>query len=72
MTGHGGYSPLMAGLALVPLLGGWACGSTFGVRVFLRGGLRASAGGGFALCLSGVCLLALFAPGRAVTEADAS
>ncbi|HEY0095967.1 MAG TPA: MFS transporter, partial [Archangium sp.] len=46
-------------LALVPLLGGWACGSTFGVRVFLRGGLRASAGGGFALCLGGACLLAL-------------
>ncbi|HEX5752536.1 MAG TPA: MFS transporter [Archangium sp.] len=59
MTGLGGHSPLLAGLALVPLLGGWACGSTFGVRVFLRGGLRASAGGGFALCLTGACLLAL-------------
>ncbi|WP_375769344.1 MFS transporter [Archangium gephyra] len=59
MTEHSGHSPLMAGLALVPLLGGWACGSTFGVRVFLRGGLRASAGGGFALCLGGACLLAL-------------
>ncbi|AKI98879.1 MFS transporter [Archangium gephyra] len=59
MTGREGHTPLMAGLALVPLLGGWACGSTFGVRVFLRGGLRASAGGGFALCLGGACLLAL-------------
>ncbi|OJT25776.1 MFS transporter [Archangium sp. Cb G35] len=59
MTGREGHTPLLAGLALVPLLGGWACGSTFGVRVFLRGGLRASAGGGFALCLGGACLLAL-------------
>lgn len=59
MTGRGGQSPLMAGFALVPLLGGWAFGSTFGVRVFMRGGLRASAGGGFAICLGGACLLAL-------------
>jgi hypothetical protein len=54
-----GESPLMAGLALVPLLGGWACGSTFGVRVFIRGGLRASAGGGFVLAFLGTTLLAL-------------
>ncbi|MFY0562378.1 MFS transporter [Archangium lansingense] len=59
MTEHGDHSPLMSGLALVPLLGGWAFGSTFGVRVFLRGGLRASAGGGFAISLLGACLLAL-------------
>ncbi len=59
MTERGGYSPLMAGLALVPLLAGWAFGSTFGVRVFLRGGLRASAGGGFAIALLGASLFAL-------------
>lgn len=59
MTERGGYTPLMAGLALVPLLAGWACGSTFGVRVFVRGGLRASAGGGFAIALLGASLFAL-------------
>ena len=59
MTERGGHSPLMAGLALVPLLGGWACGSTFGVRVFVRGGLRASAGGGFALAFLGTVLFTL-------------
>ncbi|PTL77090.1 MFS transporter [Vitiosangium sp. GDMCC 1.1324] len=59
MTERGGYSPLMAGLALVPLLTGWACGSTFGVRVFMRGGLRASAGGGFAIALLGASLFTL-------------
>jgi hypothetical protein len=59
MSEHGGFSPLMAGLALVPMLGGWACGSTFGVRVFMWGGLRASAGGGFALALLGSSLFAL-------------
>ncbi|QRN97439.1 MFS transporter [Archangium violaceum] len=59
MTERGGYSPLMAGVALVPLLAGWAFGSTFGVRVFMRGGLRASAGGGFVIALLGASLLAL-------------
>ncbi|MBM7112471.1 MFS transporter [Archangium primigenium] len=59
MTERGGHSPLMAGLALVPLLGGWACGSTFGVRVFARGGLRASAGGGFSLAFLGTVLFTL-------------
>ncbi len=58
MTGHGDHSPLMAGLALVPLLAGWAFGSTFGVRVFMRGGLRASVGGGFTIALLGASLLA--------------
>ncbi len=59
MTERGGHTPLMAGLALVPLLAGWACGSTFGVKVLLRGGLRASAGGGFAIALLGTTLFAL-------------
>lgn len=59
MTEHGGYSPLVAGLALVPVLAGWACGSTFGVRIFMHGGLRASAGGGFVLALAGSSLFAL-------------
>ena len=59
MTERGGHTPLLAGLALVPLLAGWACGSTFGVKVLLRGGLRASAGGGFTLALLGSGLFAL-------------
>lgn len=59
MTEHGGHGPLMAGLSLVPLLAGWALGSTFGVRVLMRWGLRASAGGGFTLALLGSSLFAL-------------
>jgi hypothetical protein len=53
-----GYNPLLAGIALVPLLAGWAFGSTFGVRIFMHGGLRTSAGGGFAIALIGASLLA--------------
>jgi hypothetical protein len=59
MTERAGHGPLLAGSALVPLLAGWACGSIFGVRVFARGGLRASAGGGFALAFLGATLFAL-------------
>ncbi|XXF79616.1 MFS transporter [Myxococcaceae bacterium GXIMD 01537] len=59
LTEQGGHSPLAAGLALAPLLMGWSIGSTMGVRVFMRGGLRASAGGGFALAALGAGLLAL-------------
>src|ERR1041384_3667667 len=48
MTSHG-YSALMAGFALVPMLAGWAIGSVFGVKVMIHGGMRWSVGGGFAL-----------------------
>jgi MFS family permease len=47
-----------AGLALIPLLVGWALGSSFGVRVLVRHGLRASVGGGFLIALLGAALLA--------------
>ncbi len=58
MTSHG-YSALWAGLALVPMLAGWAIGSSFGVEVLIRGGMRASVGGGFAVSAVGLLLLAL-------------
>ncbi|NOK15289.1 MFS transporter, partial [Corallococcus exercitus] len=41
MTEQGGHSPIGAGLALVPMLLGWSVGSTFGVKVLVRGGMRA-------------------------------
>jgi hypothetical protein len=58
MTSHG-YSALLAGLALVPMLAGWAVGSALGVEVLIRGGMRASVGGGFALSAVGALFLAL-------------
>jgi MFS family permease len=54
-----GYSALLAGVALVPMLAGWTLGSVFGVKVMIRGGMRASVGGGFALAAVGALLLAL-------------
>lgn len=58
MTSHG-YSAILAGLALVPMLAGWAIGSVFGVKVLMQGGMRASVGGGFALSAVGAILLTL-------------
>jgi MFS family permease len=52
-----GYSALLAGCALVPMLAGWAIGSVFGVRILMQGGMRASVGGGFALSAVGAILL---------------
>jgi MFS family permease len=49
---------LLAGAALVPLLAGWALGSSFGVHVLLRWGMRASVGGGFAIASLGAAALA--------------
>jgi len=43
----------------VPLLLGWAVGSSFGVKLLLRGGLRASAGVGFALAGVGAAVFGL-------------
>ena len=57
MTSHG-YGALTAGFALVPMLACWAVGSSFGVIVLIRGGMRASVGGGFALAGLGAALLA--------------
>jgi hypothetical protein len=59
MTSHAGQSALGAGVALVPLLTGWALGSSFGVKLLLRGGLRASAGLGFLIAGAGAALFAL-------------
>ncbi|WP_439329427.1 MFS transporter, partial [Corallococcus sicarius] len=53
MTEQGGHSPIGAGLALVPMLLGWSVGSTVGVKVLVRGGMRASVGLGFALAATG-------------------
>jgi MFS family permease len=59
MIAHGGHSALGAGVALVPLLLGWALGSSFGVKLLLRGGLRASAGLGFLVAGVGAALFGL-------------
>jgi MFS family permease len=42
---------LKAGSALVPLLVGWAFGSSFGVRVLIARGMRATVAGAFAIVL---------------------
>jgi MFS family permease len=44
MSAHGTRSALDSGLALMPLLVGWAFGSSFGVKVLVRRGMRASVG----------------------------
>lgn len=59
LIAHGQRTALTAGAALVPLLVGWAVGSALGVRLLLKGGLRASAAGGFAVASVGAALLAL-------------
>jgi MFS family permease len=58
MSAHGTRSPLAAGLALMPLLVGWAFGSAFGVKVLVRHGMRASVGGGFAIAFAGAAGMA--------------
>ncbi len=53
MSAHGTRTALASGLALMPLLVGWAFGSAFGVKVLVRHGMRASVGGGFAIAFAG-------------------
>jgi MFS family permease len=53
-----GHDALAAGLALMPMLVGWALGSSFGVKVLVRHGMRTSVGGGFTLAFAGAALLA--------------
>jgi MFS family permease len=53
MSAHGTRNALAAGLALMPLLVGWALGSSFGVKVLVRRGMRTSVGGGFAIAFAG-------------------
>jgi len=70
MTEQGGHTPLAAGLALLPMLLGWSVGSTFGVKLLVRGGMRLSAGVGFAVAAVGAAWLALAAArGWGVTAA---
>lgn len=44
---HADEGSHLAGLSLICVLGGWALGSTFGVRLFMARGMRWSAGGGY-------------------------
>jgi hypothetical protein len=57
MAAHG-HGALIAGFALVPMLVGWAVGSSLGVIVLMRGGMRASVGGGYLLAAVGAAMLA--------------
>jgi MFS family permease len=59
MTTHAQADALDAGAALVPMLVGWALGSSFGVHVLVVRGMRASVGGGFAIATIGAVGLAL-------------
>ncbi len=61
MTTHAHLDAVAAGAALVPLLAGWALGSSFGVRVLVRHGMRASVAGGFFVALAGAAAFALVA-----------
>ncbi|HZI12288.1 MAG TPA: MDR family MFS transporter [Myxococcus sp.] len=61
MTEQGGHTPMGAGVALLPMLLGWSVGSTFGVKLLMRGGMRLSAGVGFAVAAVGAGLLSLTA-----------
>ncbi|APR84839.1 drug resistance transporter, EmrB/QacA family protein [Minicystis rosea] len=51
-------SAVTAGAALVPLLAGWALGSSFGVTVLVRWGMKTSVAGGFAIATLGAVALA--------------
>jgi MFS family permease len=59
MSAHGNHDALEAGLGLTPLLLGWSLGATFGVKVLVRRGMRASVGGAFALSVAGAVILAV-------------
>ena len=57
MTGRG-HGALTAGFALVPMLACWAVGSSAGVVLLLRGGMKLSVGAALAVCAGGAALLA--------------
>ncbi len=63
MIDHARQGAHFAGVPLICLLGGWAVGSTFGVKLLLSRGMRWSAGGGYALAF--VAALALVVAVRA-------
>lgn len=49
MIERAGAGVHLAGVPLICLLGGWAVGSTFGVKILIARGMRWSAGGGYLL-----------------------
>jgi predicted MFS family arabinose efflux permease len=59
MAQRHGRDAVGAGAALIPLLVGWAVGSTFGVHILVRRGMRASVAGGFAVAFAGAAALAV-------------
>lgn len=61
MIEHAGKGATLAGVPLICLLGGWALGSTFGVRLFVARGMRWSAGGGYLLATLAAVALVLAA-----------
>jgi MFS family permease len=54
---HGRGNAVTAGITLVPLLAGWALGSSFSVRLLVTHGMRAIAMGGFGVALAGAMAL---------------
>lgn len=60
-----GAAPMVAGAALVALLLGWSAGSTVGVPVYVRRGMRASVGGGLLVAAAGFALAAALLTARA-------
>jgi predicted MFS family arabinose efflux permease len=63
VAGRSSGDALEAGAALVPLLVGWAFGSSFGVRVLVARGMRTSVVGGFVIAAMGAVALAACASG---------
>jgi predicted MFS family arabinose efflux permease len=61
VAGQGRGDALAAGAALVPLLVGWAFGSSFGVRVLIARGMRATVAGSFLIALVGALVLVMAA-----------
>jgi MFS family permease len=61
MTTHAHLGAVASGAALVPLLVGWSFGSTFGVKILVRRGMKTSVAGGFAVALAGAVALAVVA-----------
>jgi MFS family permease len=59
MIEHAREGAHLAGVPLICLLGGWAVGSTFGVRIFIARGMRWSAGGGYLLASAGALTMVL-------------
>ncbi|MEZ4309796.1 MAG: MFS transporter [Polyangiaceae bacterium] len=58
MIERAGQDAHLAGVPLICLLGGWALGSTFGVRIFIAKGMRWSSGGGYFLaCLAAIAMM---------------